>query len=82
MLGATVFGRQDHDVIDWLRPTTADVWRTYNIRDVDTIGVELTARRSLPGGAFVQAGYTSLDLRSRRPSISCRNTCSTTRPTA
>ena len=62
-LGATVFGRHDQNVIDWLRPDTTVRWRTYNIRDVDTLGVELTARKALAGGSFVQVGYTSLDLR-------------------
>jgi iron complex outermembrane receptor protein len=61
-LGATVFGRLDHDVIDWLRPTTTERWRTFNIRDVDTAGLELTAARTLPGGGFVQLGYTGLDV--------------------
>jgi outer membrane receptor protein involved in Fe transport len=59
---ATVFGRSDHDVIDWLRPTTADRWRTYNIRDVDTRGVELGVRKTLPRGAFLLAEYTVLDV--------------------
>ncbi|MBI3050440.1 MAG: TonB-dependent receptor [Acidobacteria bacterium] len=62
-VAATVFGRLDEDVIDWLRPTAADRWRTYNIRDVDTLGVELTARKALADGWFVQAGYTGLDVR-------------------
>jgi outer membrane cobalamin receptor len=62
MIATTVFGRLDHDVIDWLRPSTAERWRTYNIRDVDTIGVELSARKSLPGGSFLQFGYTGLDV--------------------
>ena len=62
MVTATVFGRLDHDVIDWLRPTTAERWRTYNIRDVDTVGAEITARRTLPDGSFIQAGYTALDV--------------------
>ncbi|MBM3818632.1 MAG: TonB-dependent receptor [Acidimicrobiia bacterium] len=61
-LGATVFGRLDHDVIDWLRATTADRWRTYNIRDVDTIGVELSAGRTLSNGTFLQVAYTGLDV--------------------
>lgn len=61
MLQATLFGRADHDVIDWLRPTVNDIWRTYNIRDVTTRGVELEARRTFGNGAFVQAGYTRLD---------------------
>jgi hypothetical protein len=55
--------RRSYDVIDWLRPTTADRWRTYNIRDVDTVGVELTVRKLLPAGTFVQAGYTGIDVR-------------------
>ncbi|HEY6361086.1 MAG TPA: TonB-dependent receptor [Vicinamibacterales bacterium] len=60
---ATLFGRLENDVIDWLRPTPADRWRTYNIRDVDTLGIELTVRKTLPAGAFVLAGYTALDVR-------------------
>ena len=61
-LHATVFGRADHDVIDWLRPSTTVRWQTYNVRDVETKGVELSVSRSLPHGGFVQAGYTGLDL--------------------
>jgi outer membrane cobalamin receptor len=61
-LHATVFGRADHDVIDWLRPSTAVRWQTYNVRDVDTRGVELSVSRSLARGGFVQVGYTGLDL--------------------
>jgi iron complex outermembrane receptor protein len=62
MLTATLFGRLDHDVIDWLRPTTAERWRTYNIRDVDTFGAEISVRKILSGGSFIQAGYTALDV--------------------
>jgi iron complex outermembrane receptor protein len=62
MMTTTVFGRLDHDVIDWLRPSTAERWRTYNIRDVDTFGVEVSVRKTLAGGSFVQAGYTALDV--------------------
>jgi iron complex outermembrane receptor protein len=59
---ATFFGRADEDVIDWLRPTAAERWRTYNIRDVGTRGAEVSARKSFAGGAFVQASYTALDV--------------------
>ena len=62
ILQATMFGRADEDVIDWLRPTTADRWRTYNIRDVDTRGVELGVRKTLTGGSMVLAEYTALDI--------------------
>ena len=58
----TAFSRQDHDVIDWLRPTTAERWRTYNIRDVDTVGGEFSLRRAWTDGSFVQGGYTFLDV--------------------
>ena len=61
-LTGTFFSRLDHDVIDWLRPTTAERWRTYNIRDVDTLGAEISARKTLPDGSFIQAGYTRLDV--------------------
>ena len=62
LLQATLFARADSDVIDWLRPSAAARWRTYNIRDVDTRGVELGARRAFAGGGFVQAQYTVLDV--------------------
>jgi outer membrane receptor protein involved in Fe transport len=58
----TVFARADTDVIDWLRPTVADRWQTYNIRDVDTHGVELSVRKSFSRGAFVVASYTGLEV--------------------
>ena len=64
MLGATVFGRFEQNVIDWLRATVADRWRTYNIRDVDSVGVELSATKTLLRGALVQVQYTGLDTRS------------------
>jgi iron complex outermembrane receptor protein len=59
---ATIFARLDHDVIDWLRPTVADRWRTYNIRDVDTVGFEVSVKRTMSSGSFVQAAYTGLDV--------------------
>ena len=62
VLQGTVFGRADSDVIDWLRPTVADRWRTFNIRDVKTLGVEVGVRKTFATGAFVQGQYTALDL--------------------
>jgi iron complex outermembrane receptor protein len=62
LLQATVFGRADHDVIDWLRATPAERWRTYNVRDVTTHGLELAARKGIGRSSFVQAGYTYVDL--------------------
>lgn len=37
----TVFGRWDASVIDWVRPDPNVRWRTTNIRDVRTVGVEM-----------------------------------------
>ena len=62
MLRVTVFRRADSDVIDWLRPDTTVRWQTYNVRDVDTTGVELQVSRPLPGGGLLTAGYTGLDV--------------------
>ena len=62
MVQATFFGRADSDVIDWLRPTTADRWQTYNVRDVDTRGVEVGAQKTFTRGEFVSAQFTAVDL--------------------
>ena len=62
MLQATFFSRADSDVIDWLRPTVADRWQTYNVRDVDTLGFELGVQKTFARGAFVSAQYTGVDL--------------------
>jgi outer membrane cobalamin receptor len=59
---ATMFGRADEDVIDWLRPNTTVRWQTYNIRDVDTRGVELGVRKTFTSGSMVLAEYTALDV--------------------
>jgi outer membrane receptor protein involved in Fe transport len=49
-------------VIDWLRPDASVRWQTYNVRDVDTAGVELQVSRPLPRGGLLMAGYTGLDV--------------------
>jgi outer membrane cobalamin receptor len=58
----TVFARADSDVIDWLRPTTADRWQTYNVRDVDTVGIELGLQKTFSRGAFINTRFTAIDL--------------------
>ena len=67
LVQATVFDRSDHNVIDWLcanqscgTPAATARWQTYNVRDVDTRGVEVSVRRTFAGGMFVQGGYTGL----------------------
>jgi len=62
LLQTSVFARQDDDVIDWLRASTADRWRTYNIRDVSTLGFEVGAQKTLRSGIFLHAQYTAIDV--------------------
>jgi iron complex outermembrane receptor protein len=57
--GATIFGRWEENVIDWVRPSAAVRWRTANIRHVDTRGVEASLQRRL-GSGQVRVQYTAL----------------------
>ena len=54
---ATVFGRWDADVIDWVRAVPTERWHTTNIRDVDTKGIELAVTRHI-GAALWAVRYT------------------------
>jgi iron complex outermembrane receptor protein len=54
---ATPFGRWDDNVIDWVRATTADLWRSTNVRDVTTRGIEIAAARRFVGG-LARVAYT------------------------
>lgn len=62
LLQTSVFARQDDDVIDWLRATTADRWQTFNVRDVGTVGFEVGVQKSFSSGVFLHAQYTALDV--------------------
>jgi len=62
----TVFARRETDVIDWVRASVQDQWRTANIRDVRTRGVEVSATRS-GRTAFGRLEYTWL--RSEAPAL-------------
>jgi iron complex outermembrane receptor protein len=55
----TVFARRETDVIDWVRASVQDQWRTANIREVRTRGVEVSATRS-GRAAFGRLEYTWL----------------------
>jgi iron complex outermembrane receptor protein len=54
---ATVYGRWDEDVIDWVRPVATERWHTTNIRDVTTRGLELGLSRRA-GPALWSVRYT------------------------
>lgn len=59
---ATLFGRRDRNVIDWVRPSTLVKWQTTNVRQVSTQGLELSGQRSFGGtrGALLGVQYVGL----------------------
>jgi iron complex outermembrane receptor protein len=58
-LSVSPFVRWDQDVIDWIRDSTAERWRTTNVRDVTTSGGEVSATR-LFESALVRMHYAGL----------------------
>jgi iron complex outermembrane recepter protein len=60
-LGAlNVFTRRERDVIDWIRSSPAEKWRTANIRRVRTRGVEISLERSFGSDARLGLRYAHL----------------------
>ncbi len=58
-LSLSPFIRWDEDVIDWIRASPAERWRTTNVRDVTTSGAEVSVARQF-GSSFVRAHYAGL----------------------
>jgi len=58
--GVTAFRRWEHHVIDWVRASPLDRWRTTNVRSVGTYGIETSLRRRLPDGAQLGVEYAWL----------------------
>lgn len=58
---ATVFTRRERDVIDWVRPSASERWRTMNIRRVRTSGAELGIRQLVGVAGFIDVQYTLLE---------------------
>jgi outer membrane cobalamin receptor len=61
MVRGTVFARRDRDVIDWIRASAGERWRTTNVRRVSGLGVELGVRHVWPDVGWIDAQYTRLD---------------------
>ena len=60
--GVSVFSRRERDVIDWVRPDTAQRWRTENIRDVRSHGFESWVRgQQGPLSLGLQYAYTRVE---------------------
>ena len=60
MASVTLFSRRERDVIDWVRSSPAEKWRTSNIRKLETNGVELGLERSFGASAGLSLGYTRI----------------------
>jgi len=61
LLGLTLFQRRESNVIDWVRSSPSQKWRTMNIRRLETRGVELQLQRHLGNTGRIQGQYTWLD---------------------
>jgi outer membrane cobalamin receptor len=61
MARGTVFARRDRDVIDWIRASAAERWRTTNVRRVATSGLELGVRQLIGAASSADVQYTYLD---------------------
>jgi len=62
VVSATAFLRRERDVIDWVRPTAAERWRTANIRRVRSRGAELAVRGQYgPVSTGVHAAWTRVE---------------------
>jgi outer membrane cobalamin receptor len=62
-LGAlTVYSRQERNVIDWIRTSSAEKWRTANIRELTAAGVEISIERSLGSRSHIAARYSRISI--------------------
>lgn len=60
---STIFMRRDRDVIDWVRQSAAEPWRTTNLRRVAVSGVESGIRQLVGTAGWVDLQYTHLRTR-------------------
>ena len=58
---ASPFVRWDNDVIDWVRATPAELWRTTNVREVRSTGVEASLGRRW-SSAWIRGHVTALEV--------------------
>jgi len=58
----TLFSRQEGDVIDWVRASAGEKWRTANIRNLRTAGAEIGLEHSLGSQARIAVHYTRISI--------------------
>jgi outer membrane cobalamin receptor len=80
-LAVSPFTRWDTDVIDWVRQLPTDRWRTTNVHDVTTRGVEVSASRRWTS-ALVRAHYSLLDVDAEKPAALSKYVLDYTRQSA
>jgi iron complex outermembrane receptor protein len=56
----TFFSRQERNVIDWIRSSSADKWRTFNIRKLHTSGIEIGIEHSLGSRGRFETHYSRI----------------------
>jgi outer membrane cobalamin receptor len=56
----TFFSRQERDVIDWIRSSAAEKWRSANIRKLRASGIEIGFERSLGLRARLKTNYSRI----------------------
>jgi vitamin B12 transporter len=54
------FARQERNVIDWIRTSAAEKWRTSNIRRLHTTGFEIGIERSLGSQGRLETHYSRI----------------------
>ena len=60
MASVTVFARRESNVIDWIRETAAQKWRSSNLRRLRTAGVEVGLEHSLGETAGFSVRYSRI----------------------
>lgn len=61
LVSLSPYRRWDEDVIDWVKALPADLWRTTNVRDVTTTGIEASVARRWRG-AIARGFVTAQDV--------------------
>jgi outer membrane cobalamin receptor len=56
----TLFTRQEHNDIDYIRPSSNSPWRATNINHIGFVGIEASAKFRLPKSEQVELAYTAL----------------------
>jgi outer membrane cobalamin receptor len=63
----TLFDRRERNVIDWIRASASEKWRTANIQKLHTAGLDLGLERSLGSHARLSAHYSYISTDAKSP---------------